>query len=640
MKCIAHWFCIYLLSSSVTTLAQQTLQVPAAYPSIQSAINAASAGDVVAVAPGMYKEVLNFLGKAITVEGTGTQQEVVIDSEMTGPVVSMVSGEGRGSVLKNLTLQHGSSANPGATIEPTAGGIFMLNSSPSIVDVTIQDTYECGIGAYQSAPLIEGGTVAGTTDSGTVEGCPLQENAGSSYARGTAILLDGRSSTGLQTVITGNVITENADNGNEGGGVQAPGIDAVDAGSVLISGNVITGDTGSLVGGSAINVEGNTSPSILQNLVFGNIETTIPAVFNLSGSGSEAAVNIAISTGYTAYVTGNTIATNHYINGPGVNIVQGTQLFLSNTGTAVVSNNLFIGPNAVAPVYCAASVAGMSGTITFSNNDAYTTGSSDSFAGPGCPGVLGADGNISADPLFISVSPAAPTDFTLQLASPAVDAGDNTAVGVGLTDFAGAARIQNAKSFPTAIIDMGIYEHAGIIAAPPAPDFALTASPTTVDLTSANSATVQLTLTPNSSLQAQISSACAGLPAKVQCSFAPPTVSVNGGVPQTMQLTLTASSNTTAAGSSEAPLAPAGNMYLGGVAMLGALLPVGLASRTRRRRRLGLLLAGGWLAAGLVGCVHLNSIPAPATTSTSTITVTATASTGQQHQATLTVKTS
>ncbi len=455
------------------------------------------------------------------------------------------------------------------------------------------------------------------------------------FARGTAILLDGPSSIGLQTVITGNFIMNNADNGYEGGGSQAPGIDAVDAGSVLISGNVITGNTGSFVGGSAISILGDTSASILQNLIFGNIETTIAPFFNLPGFGSEAAVNIALSPGYTTYLTGNTIATNHYINGPGVNTVQGTQLFVSETGTVVIDNNLFIGPDAVTPVYCALPDIGQpTGTITFSNNDAYTPGSANSFAGPGCGVIVGTNGNISADPLFINPNPAAAGDFALQLPSPAIDAGDNTAVGVGPTDFAGAPRIQNAKGLPTAVIDMGAYEHAGVAAPPLAPDFTLTASPTTVDLTTAASATVQLLLTPNSSFQSQVTAACAGLPANVQCGFAPATVSVSGGVPQTVLLTLT-----TGQGAAVASLGKSHAAFFRGAAsgtlLLGLLLPFGFHSRMRRRL---LPAAGALLVAGLCGCgVHLNPV-APAT-ATDSVIVTATAGTGQQHGAVLTVKT-
>ena len=41
------------------------------YPTIQSAINAATNGDTVLVQPGTYQETIDFLGKEITVESSG-----------------------------------------------------------------------------------------------------------------------------------------------------------------------------------------------------------------------------------------------------------------------------------------------------------------------------------------------------------------------------------------------------------------------------------------------------------------------------------------------------------------------------------------------------------------------------------------
>ena len=56
---------------------------------------------------------------------------------------------------------------------------------------------------------------------------------------------------------------------------------------------------------------------------------------------------------------------------------------------------------------------------------------------------------VTADPLFTN---AAANDFTLQVGSPAVDAGDFSIADFGATDFAGNQRVVNLG------VDIGAYE--------------------------------------------------------------------------------------------------------------------------------------------------------------------------------------
>ena len=66
-----------LLSLLIATLvsgvaeAQTLRRVPGDFSTIQAAINAAQTGDTVRVAPGIYVENINFLGKAIAVVSEG-----------------------------------------------------------------------------------------------------------------------------------------------------------------------------------------------------------------------------------------------------------------------------------------------------------------------------------------------------------------------------------------------------------------------------------------------------------------------------------------------------------------------------------------------------------------------------------------
>jgi len=92
---------------------------------------------------------------------------------------------------------------------------------------------------------------------------------------------------------------------------------------------------------------------------------------------------------------------------------------------------------------------------------------------------------------------------------------------IGLTDFAGAPRVQNAKGLATAIIDMGAYEHTGIHAAPIPADFSLSATPMVVDLSQAHIRHGRPDSHPEQQPQAQVSLACSGLPVSMPSGSSP-----------------------------------------------------------------------------------------------------------------------
>jgi hypothetical protein len=110
------------------------LEVPEAYPTIQSAINAACDGSEVVVAPGTYFERISFGGKAITVRSSDGPDVTTIDGQGNGSVVFFVNDETPDSVFDGFTITHGSAEFGGAAriqeATPTISDcIFAANSA-------------------------------------------------------------------------------------------------------------------------------------------------------------------------------------------------------------------------------------------------------------------------------------------------------------------------------------------------------------------------------------------------------------------------------------------------------------------------------------------------------------------------------
>jgi hypothetical protein len=95
--------------------------------SIQAAIARAVDGDVVRVGPGAFQEDLDFLGKAIRVEGAGPA--TVVTGTGTGPVVTFARGETADAVLDGVTVTGG--------LADRGGGIYVDDSSPTILRTVV-----------------------------------------------------------------------------------------------------------------------------------------------------------------------------------------------------------------------------------------------------------------------------------------------------------------------------------------------------------------------------------------------------------------------------------------------------------------------------------------------------------------------
>jgi hypothetical protein len=443
-----------LALSCTTALAQNTIHVPADQRTIQAGINAANTGDTVLVAPGTYFENIDFKGKAITVTSSGGAASTIIDGGAVAPTVTFKSSEPRTAVLSNITIQHGGTYNG----QLPTGGIYVFNSSPTILNNTITQNNCWDIQAEKSAPLIQGNEISATQD--PAGRCSFGGGAGI-YIGGN---LNGSSVTnnGTSPVILGNIIENNIESGLEDAGGNGGAAVAVWGGSPIIENNILRNNSSPGGSGGAINVEYGIGVAVVQNLIYGNS----------AGCGGGAIAfqnNTDTRTGIAILIANNTI-----VNNTGVRTADDSEcLSISQIypepdsyGTSfpanIFINNIISGSTSYPAVNCGWFDT-PSETIqpTFQNNILYNNGGL--FFGSYCVNVSAKYNNADADPQF--VDPGS-NNYHLKSTSPAIDSGQNILLetfhnltGLTLsTDLDGNPRIQ-AVTGKGCVIDMGAYEY-------------------------------------------------------------------------------------------------------------------------------------------------------------------------------------
>jgi hypothetical protein len=118
MKTFSYSILVPLLACLLACEASiaDTINVPDDYPTIQLAINAASDGDEIEVAAGIYPERIDTNGKLITIRGQIASDGVptsIVDGSNEGRVVTIDSGEELDTVLENLVIQNGTVLSEG-----------------------------------------------------------------------------------------------------------------------------------------------------------------------------------------------------------------------------------------------------------------------------------------------------------------------------------------------------------------------------------------------------------------------------------------------------------------------------------------------------------------------------------------------
>jgi hypothetical protein len=218
------------------------LHVPTEYADIQSAIDAAVAGDEVVVAPGQYTGDLT-IEKDITVRGSGGAPLTQIIGSGTDTVVKLIA-DGDGGTLSGFTISNGLGQN--------GGGLF-VSGDVAVIDCVVRgNTALSGGGAFiAGSPVLSdvrfefnsamfgGGAFLAPSANALLDLCDF---VGNSADEGGGLYVSARGLQSTYATIGGGVFENNA--ANDGGGICArmSGFEVVDASFLNNAANTRGGD--------------------------------------------------------------------------------------------------------------------------------------------------------------------------------------------------------------------------------------------------------------------------------------------------------------------------------------------------------------------------------------------------------------
>ena len=376
------------------------LYVPGGYATIQSAVNAASAGDTIYVSAGTYNEAV-YINKGIALVGVGTPtitasglgetnavtfEDIDTDSalisgfKITGATGNYPNGSG-------IYCNNGSPTISSNTISGNSSGIACDSSSPFITNNTISGNSKVGIACDSSSPSITNNILTGNS-------CGILCNHSSPSITNNTI--SGNSNFGIFCDSSSPAITNNTISGN------SYGILCNSSSSPSITNNTISGNST-----HGISCAHSSSPAITNNIISGNIQYGIYCAYS-SPSITNNTISGNTSNGINCYyssptITNNTISGNSY----GILCYSSSPIIIKNIITENGTTNTdYYG------IYNAEGNPTIDYNCVWGNGSPITNNYYGCSAGPN---------DISLDPQFIE------GDYNLGTNPPCIDVGSNTA---------------------------------------------------------------------------------------------------------------------------------------------------------------------------------------------------------------------
>ena len=427
---------------------QTVLQVPQAFPSIQSAVDAASAGDTVVVSPGHYLENIDFHGKAIILKSTAHNPDeaalTVIEGKLPGPVVTFHTGEPSAAVLDGFTITGGF---PASATQGLGGGVYIAGASPTIRHNAITRNIGCAVMVLNgSSATLDSNDIHDTLSmiAGTkanIGAC--RDSSFGGTGPGTALFISG----GQDVRVVGNFIHDNSKLPIENSTSLSPG-----AGLFLINTTGLRLERNIFARNSA---DASADLAMQDTPLSGTLQLINNLFYDDASYGASTRVGVLLQ-GSQQGSTFRVLATNNTFYG-------GTTELQLRFGPSVLRNNIFYATDAISsnpqPIGSGLFCASQGYLLDVSYSDIFNEGA---LADGGCPRGVS----------FLTINPpfrdATTRNLRLLSSSPLVDAGDIHAEGLPATDLDGKNRTVCGK------VDIGAYQTH------PNPPMVLTVAPNSV----------------------------------------------------------------------------------------------------------------------------------------------------------------